>query len=95
MALEGHNATVIKHPRCACPKFPSNPKRLEMSKKLFYDPRHWQDLAEGARKIGNEIIEPISRRKMLEIAEIYESLNKRAEKKLQELKKTGRHRERA
>ena len=32
---------------------------------------------------------------MLEIAEIYESLNKRAEKKLQELKKTGRHRERA
>lgn len=58
-----------------------------MSKKLFYDPRHWQDLAEDARKVGNEIIDPISRRKMLEIAEIYESLTKRAEKKLQELKK--------
>jgi hypothetical protein len=49
-----------------------------MSKKLFHDPAHWYDRAEDARRVAAEILDPISRRKMLEIAETYESLARRA-----------------
>ncbi len=45
-----------------------------MSKKLFYDSQHWHDRAEDARKVAAQIIDPISRQTMLEIAEGYESL---------------------
>jgi len=47
---------------------------LKMSKKLFYDSQHWHDRAEDARKVAAQIIDPISRQTMLEIAEGYESL---------------------
>jgi hypothetical protein len=51
-----------------------------MSKKLFHDSEHWHDRAEEARKVAAQIIDPVSRRKMLEIAESYESLAGRADK---------------
>ena len=51
-----------------------------MSKKLFHDSEHWHDRAEEARKVAAQIIDPVSRRKMLEIAESYESLARRADK---------------
>jgi hypothetical protein len=46
----------------------------KMTKKLFYDPQHWHERAEDARKVAAEILDPISRRAMLDIAESYESL---------------------
>jgi hypothetical protein len=49
-----------------------------MTKKLSHDPAHWHDRAEEARRVAAEILDPISRRKMLEIAESYESLARRA-----------------
>jgi hypothetical protein len=49
-----------------------------MTKKLFYDPQHWHERAEDARKVAAEILDPISRRAMLDIAESYERLARRA-----------------
>jgi len=54
-----------------------------MSKKLFHDPQHWYDRAEDARNVAAEILDPISRRTMLNIAESYESLARRATEQLQ------------
>jgi hypothetical protein len=55
-----------------------------MTKKLFHDPQHWHDRAEDARQVAAQILDPISRRKMLEIAESYKSLARRAAKRLNE-----------
>jgi hypothetical protein len=49
-----------------------------MTKKLFYDPIHWKERAEDARRVAAEILDPISRRAMLDIAESYERLGRRA-----------------
>jgi hypothetical protein len=49
-----------------------------MTRKLFDDPAHWHDRADDARRVAAEILDPISRRKMLEISESYESLARRA-----------------
>jgi hypothetical protein len=49
-----------------------------MTKRLSHDPEHWHDRAEDARRVAAEILDPISRRKMLNIAESYESLARRA-----------------
>jgi hypothetical protein len=48
-----------------------------MTRKLSHDPAHWHDRAEDARRVAAEILDPISRRKMLEIAESYDSLARR------------------
>ena len=40
-----------------------------MTKKLFHDPEHWFERAEDARRLAAQILDPVSRRKMLEIAE--------------------------
>jgi hypothetical protein len=61
---------------------------LKMTKKMFHDPKHWNDHAEDARKLAAEILDPISRRTMLGIAESYENLARRAKKQLQQLKKS-------
>jgi hypothetical protein len=55
---------------------PSGPSRRRpvLTKKLFHDPAHWHDRADDARRVAAEILDPVSRRKMLEIAESYESL---------------------
>jgi hypothetical protein len=49
-----------------------------MIKKLFHDPEQWHGRADEARKLAAEILDPLSRRKMLQIAESYESLARRA-----------------
>jgi hypothetical protein len=49
-----------------------------MAKKLSHDPAHWHDRAEDARRVAAEILDPITRRKMLEIAQSYEGLARRA-----------------
>jgi hypothetical protein len=48
-----------------------------MTKKLSHDPAHWHDRADDARRVAAEILDPVSRRKMLEIAESYDSLARR------------------
>jgi hypothetical protein len=65
-----------------------------MTKKLFHDPQHWREHAEAARRLAAEIIDPPSRRTMLEIAESYERLARRTEQKLQELETSTRTHER-
>jgi hypothetical protein len=59
-----------------------------MSIKLFRDPEHWHSRAEDARKIAAQIIDPVSSRTMLEIAEAYESLARRAAHRLLDPKKS-------
>jgi hypothetical protein len=49
-----------------------------MTKQLFYDAERWRDRAEDARRVAMEIPDPVSRRQMLEIAESYEGLARRA-----------------
>jgi len=57
-----------------------------MSKTLFHDPQHWYGRAEDARNVAAEILDPISRRMMLNIAESYESLAQRVTEQLQSQK---------
>jgi hypothetical protein len=62
----------------------SKKRGSKMSKKLFYDPQHWRDRAEDARKVAAQILDRTSKQTMLEIAESYESLARRAAQRLQE-----------
>ena len=55
-----------------------------MTKKLFHDPKHWFERAEDTRRLALQTLDPVSRRMMLEIAENYESLARRAAERLQE-----------
>jgi hypothetical protein len=59
-----------------------------MTKQLFYDAAHWRDRADDARRVATKILDPVSRRQMLEIAESYESLARRTERQ-NEVRKPG------
>jgi hypothetical protein len=53
-----------------------------MTKISINDPKHWRERAEEARTIADDITDPDSKRKMLRIADDYEELARRAEKRL-------------
>lgn len=57
-----------------------------MAKIPINDPKHWRDRAEEARAIADDITDPDSKRKMLRIADDYEELARRAEKRLRDRK---------
>jgi hypothetical protein len=48
-----------------------------MTKKLFHDSRHLHESAEETRRVAVQILDPYSRRTMLDIAESYENLARR------------------
>jgi DNA-binding ferritin-like protein len=50
------------------------------------DPKHWRKRAEEARIHAEQLTDPEARRMMLEIAEDYETLAKRAEQRLRNSK---------
>ena len=55
-----------------------------MAKVPINDPKHWRDRAEEARAHAEQMIDPDSKRKMLRIADDYEELARRAEKRLRD-----------
>jgi predicted Rossmann-fold nucleotide-binding protein len=55
---------------------------VAMAKVPINDPKHWRDRAEEARTVAAEMTDPEAKRKTLRIAEDYEELARRAEKRL-------------
>jgi predicted Rossmann-fold nucleotide-binding protein len=48
------------------------------------DPKYWRERAEEARMVADELTDPDSKRRMLRVADDYEELAKRAEKRLRD-----------
>ena len=52
-----------------------------MPESYINDPKHWRDRADELRGLANDVADPAAREKMLRIAEDYEKLAKRAERR--------------
>ena len=60
---------------------------MTVAKVPINDPKHWRERAEEARTVADELIDPDSKRKTLRIADDYEKIARRAEKRLQDAAK--------
>jgi hypothetical protein len=56
-----------------------------MAKIPINDPKHWRERAEGARTLADQMEDQDARRKMLRIADDYEELARRAERRLKQV----------
>jgi hypothetical protein len=59
---------------------------LPVAKVPINDPKHWRERAEEARTVADELTDPDAKRRMLRIANDYDELARRAEKRLRDRK---------
>src|SRR5262249_25855069 len=55
-----------------------------MAKVPINDPKHWREGAEEARTVADELTDPDAKRRMLRVADDYEELARRAERRLKQ-----------
>jgi hypothetical protein len=70
-------ANSLRAPSAVDPSFP-------VDKVPINDPKHWRERAEEARTVADELTDPDSKRRMLRIADDYDELARRAEKRLRD-----------
>ena|ERR1700730_13018295 len=63
-------------------------KRGTMSETLLDNPKHWRDRAVRARTVAEQLADPESKRRLLEIADGYEYLAQRAEERFGDAEKS-------
>ena len=64
------------------PRGPSVSSLCMQTLAIIEDPTHWQQHAEEARKVADQLDDPIAKRTMLDVARSYEQLAALAEAKL-------------
>src|SRR5262249_1598007 len=75
---------------CECYQLIRDRTASHLPKVPINDPKHWRERAEEARTVADALTDPASKRRMLRIADDYDELARRAEKRLRDRQNSSR-----